>query len=136
VSCELLPLVLMDPYVGTPGVSDALGGGAGPGGVMPAGPAVPDAPNAPVLPAAPQLRPDGVATPPATSMVLPEGNEGAAMLQDEAVTHEMSDGTERTVEVAGIVLTLALSGSAGVSIGERTAKVKPGEDDSIPLGVR
>jgi hypothetical protein len=133
---SLPPLVLMDPYVGTPGVSDALGGGAGPGGVMPAGPAVPDAPNAPVLPAAPQLRPDGIATPPATSMVLPEGNEGAAMVQDEAVTHEMSDGTERTVEVAGIVLTLALSGSAGVSIGERTAKVKPGDADSIPLQVR
>lgn len=126
------------PFVGTPGVTDILQGGDGhnaPGGVAPAGPAVPQGQG--VLPAGPQLRPDGIATPSASSMVLPEGNEGAAMVQDgDVASNDASDNTERTVEVAGIVLTLALSGSAGVSIGERTARVKPGDFDPIQLRVR
>ena len=68
-------------------------------------------------------------------MVLPEGNEGPAMIQD-AESRDLSDNTERTIEVAGIVLTLALSGSCGISIGERTARVKPGDAEPIPLEVR
>ena len=53
-------LTLMDPFVGTPGVSDALpaGNGNAPGAV-PAGPAAPEGQNGPVVPAGPQLRPAG-----------------------------------------------------------------------------
>jgi hypothetical protein len=135
----IAPPTLLDPFYGTPGVSDVLPAADMnlPGGVVPGGPAAPPGQNGRALPAGPQLRPEGLATPPATSMVLPEGNEGAALVQDATTaSQEPADDVDRTVEVAGVVLTLALSGSCGISLGERTARVKPGDAEEISLRVR
>jgi hypothetical protein len=129
VPASLTTPVLIDPFVGS-ATSDVIpardtgrdGGTVVPGGPVQTPPASTPAPMAPMT--QPQSRLD-TETPAAGISFLQTDGEPAMLNENAGSAHDLADTSERTVEVAGIVLTVALGTSAGVSLGDREARKKP-----------